>query len=62
MKSYEMVKYLVEKTVTKAGLKVKAFIDEIIYETGRKVEKGFSGKNDITHDDFLQNLNYIARP
>lgn len=62
MRSYEMVKYLVEKTVTETGLKVKAFIDDLIYETGRKIEKGFSGKNDVVHDDFLPTLNYIARP
>ena len=62
MRSYEMVKYLVEKTVTKTGLKVKAFIDDIIYKTGRKIEKGFSGKNDVSHDDFLPNLNYTAKP
>jgi len=62
MRSYEMVKYLVEKTVTKTGLKVKAFIDDIIYKTGRKVEKNFSGKNDVAHDDFLPNLNYVAKP
>ena len=40
MRSYEMVKYLVEKTVTEAGLKVRAFIDDVVYETGRKIEKG----------------------
>jgi len=34
IRSYEMVKYLVEKATTKSGLKVKAFIDDIIYETG----------------------------
>lgn len=62
IRSYEMVKYLVEKTTTKTGLKVKAFIDDIVYETGRKVEKGFSGKNDVAHDDFLPNLNYVAKP
>ena len=62
MRSYEMVKYLVEKTTTRTGLKVKAFIDDIIYETGRKIEKGFSGKNDVLHDELLPDLNYVATP
>lgn len=61
MRSYEMVKYLVEKTVTETGLKVKAFIDDIIYETGRKVEEGFCGKSDVAHDDFLPDWNYVTR-
>ena len=62
MRSYEMVKYLVEKTFTETGLRVKAFIDDVIYKTGRKIEKGFSGKKDVVHDDFLPDWNYVARP
>jgi hypothetical protein len=62
MRSYEMVKYLVEKTITKTGLKVKALIDDVVYETGRKVEIGFSGKTDVDHDIFLPNMNYVAHP
>ena len=61
MRSYEMVKYLIEKTVTEAGLKVKAFIDDQIYDTGRKIEQGFSGEIDVVHDDFLPNLNYVVK-
>ncbi len=60
LRSYEMVKYLVEKATTKTGLKVKAFIDDIIYETGRKVSKDFNKEDAIKFDDFLPNLNYVA--
>ncbi len=61
LRSYEMVKYLVEKATTKTGLKVKAFIDDIIYETGRKVSEDFNKEDAILFDDFLPNLNYVAK-
>ncbi len=57
-----MVKYLVEKTVTQTGLRVEAFIDDIIYETGRKISKDFNLDEAITFDDFLPRLNYTAIP
>jgi hypothetical protein len=62
IRSYEMVKYLIEKTVTKTGLKVKAFIDDIVYETGRKVSEDFNLNEFITFDEFLPRLNYVAMP
>lgn len=62
IRSYEMVKYLVEKTVTQTGLRVEAFIDDIIYETGRKISKDFNLDEAITFDDFLPRLNYTAIP
>ena len=61
LRSYEMVKYLVEKTTTQVGLKVKAFIDDTIYETGRKISKDFKKEDSIIFDDFLPNLNYATR-
>ena len=36
------MKELIEKTTTKAGLKVFACIFNKVYETGRKVAKGFN--------------------
>ena len=57
-----MVKYLVEKTKTSTGLTVKAFIDDIVYETGRKVSKDFIKEKEIKFDEFLPMLNYIATP
>jgi len=62
MRSYEMVKFLVEKRVTKTGLKVKTYIDDLFYQTGRKIEKGFSKKTDLAHNDFIPDLNYVATP
>jgi hypothetical protein len=61
LKSYEMVKYLVEKTTTQMGLKVNAFIDDIIYEKGRKVSMEFDKENLIEFDNFLPKLNYVAK-
>lgn len=37
-------------------------IDDVVYETGRKVEVGLSGKNDVIHDKFLPSMNYVAKP
>lgn len=62
IRSYDMVKHLVEKTFTEAGLKVKAFIDNTIYETGRKIDQDFDRKLDISYDEFLPRLNYVAAP
>lgn len=62
IRSYDMVKYLVEKTTTKTGLKVKSIIDSIEYKTGRKVDSDFSRDYKISYDDFLPKLNYIVNP
>jgi hypothetical protein len=62
LRSYEMVKYLVDKTTTQNGLKVKSFIDDMIYKTGRKVDEDFNRDLDITYDQFLPRLNYVATP
>lgn len=62
IRSYDMVQYLIEKTTTKTGLTVKSIIDDMIYETGRKVDKDFNRDLDITYDDFLPQLNYVANP
>ena len=62
IKSYEMVKHLVEKTTTKAGLKVKSIIDTTEYKTGRKVDKDFNRNFNISYDSFLPKLNYVINP
>jgi len=62
LKSYELVKELIEKTTTKKGLKVKAHIMRKIYQTKRKVADNFKETMRIIFDDYLGKLNYRAVP
>ena len=56
------MKELIEKTTTKAGLKVVAWILNQVYETGRKVADGFKDSMRIVFDDVLGQWNYVAVP
>ena len=60
--SHLFMKELIEKTTTKAGLKVFACIFNKVYETGRKVEKGFKESMRIVFDKCLGRWNYVAVP
>lgn len=61
-KSVQLVKQLIEKTRTKTGLTVTVNVIEKIYETGRKVAKGFKESMQILFDEFLPQWNYTAIP
>ena len=61
-KSVEMVKQLMEKTKTKAGLRVQVRILDKLYETGRKVASDFKETMRIVFDDYLPAWNYVVMP
>ena len=60
--SHQLTKELIEKTTTKSGLKVFSSVLNRVYETGRKVTKGFKESMRIIFDDNLGQWNYIAVP
>ena len=60
--SIELVKELMEKTRTSAGLRVTVQIIDKVYETGRKVVDDFKQTMSIVFDDFLPQWNYTAVP
>jgi hypothetical protein len=60
--SHVFMKELIEKTTTKAGLKVFACIFNKVYETGRKVVEGFKESMRIVFDQHLRQWNYVAMP
>lgn len=60
--SHELAKELIEKTTTRSGLKVFSSIFNRVYETGRKVAKGFKESMRIVFDDVLAQWNYVAVP
>jgi hypothetical protein len=53
---------MIENTKTKTGLVVEAYISDKIYQTGKKVAKGFKESMQILFDDFLGQWNYKAIP
>jgi len=56
------VKKLRAKTHTKTGLSVVVNVSDQIYETGRKVAKGFKETMKIIFDEYLPKWNYRAVP
>ncbi len=60
--SHLFMKELIEKTTTKAGLKVFACIFNKVYKTGRKVVEGFKESMRIVFDEHLKQWNYTAIP
>jgi hypothetical protein len=60
--SIELVKELMEKTHTKTGLKTFVHIIDKVYQTGRKITKGFKKTMRIVFDEFLPQWNYSAIP
>lgn len=62
MKSYEIVKELVDRTTTKTGLTVQSNIVDKIYETGRKCAADFKKNMPIIFDEYLSQWNYCAIP
>jgi hypothetical protein len=62
LKSYDLVKKLIESTTTKKGLTVKANIINKAYKTGRKYATNFKETIRIIFDKKLGNLNYRVIP
>ncbi|MDZ7900423.1 MAG: ISAzo13 family transposase [Arcicella sp.] len=61
-KNYQIVKELIEKTTTKTGLKVVAWINEKVYKTGRKYAENFKENMTITFDEIIPKWNYVIKP
>ena len=61
-KDYQIVKELIEKTTTKKGLKVIAWINEKIYKTGRKYAENFKENMTIIFNEAIPKWNYIIKP
>jgi len=60
--SHQLTKELIETATTKTGLKVVACIFNKVYETGRKVVKGFKETMRIVLDKYLGQWNNVAVP
>ena len=61
-KSVALVKQLMEKTKTKAGLSATVDIIDKVYQTGRKATADFKQNMKIVFDDYLPKWNYTAVP
>ena len=61
-KSLELVKQLMAKTNTKAGLSVSVDIIHKVYHTGRKVADEFKHNMTVVFDDYLPKWNYTVVP
>jgi len=62
LKSYDLVKELIETTTTKTGLTVTANIIKKVYQTGRKYADDFKETMRIIFDEKLGKWNYRAVP
>jgi Rhodopirellula transposase DDE domain len=60
--NYQVVKELIEKTTTEKGLKVTAWINEKIYETGRTYAQNFKETMTIIFDEVMPKWNYQIIP
>ena len=59
---YEIVKERAEQTTTQAGLKVVAWINEKLYQSGRKYSADFKETMTIAFDEMLPKWNYQIHP
>ena len=62
LKSYDIVKELIESTTTKMGLKVKANLIKKVYKTGKKYAENYKEEMKIKFDEKLGKWNYRAVP
>ena len=60
--NYQIVKEQVEKTVTQTGLQVVAWINEKLYQSGRKYSENFKETMTIVFDEVLPKWNYQIQP
>lgn len=60
--NYEVVKERVEKTTTATGLQVVAWLNEKVYESGRKASENFKETMTIVFDALLPKWNYQIHP
>jgi hypothetical protein len=59
---YEIIKRRAEQTRTEKGLQVVAWINEKVYESGRKYRENFKETMTIVFDEVLPKWNYFIQP
>ena len=59
---YEIIKARAEQTTTQTGLKVVAWINEKLYQSGRKYSADFKETMTIAFDELLPKWNYQIHP
>ena len=60
--NYEIIKARAEQTTTQTGLKVVAWINEKVYQTGRNYSETFRASMTILFDEILPKWNYQIQP
>ena len=60
--NYEIIKEYAEKTTTQTGLQVVVWINEKVYQTGRKYSDNFKEMMTIKFDEILPKWNYQIQP
>ena len=60
--NYQVVKERVEQTTTATGLRVVAWLNEKVYQTGRKYSANFKATMQIVFDQALPKWNYHLHP
>ena len=60
--NYDIVKARAEQTTTETGLKVVAWINEKVYQTGRKYSDNFKETRPLKFDEILPQWNYQILP
>ncbi len=60
--NHEIVKEQAAKTKTQTGLEVVAWINEKVYQTGRKYSENFKETMTIIFDEILPKWNYQIEP
>ena len=61
-RSIDMVRWFMEKTTTRTGLRVHVNISDTVYKTGKKVADTYKEAMRIVFDDYLPQWNYTALP
>jgi hypothetical protein len=57
-RNHKIIKNLAEETTTKTGFSVKAYINEKIYQTGKKASEEFMNKMPVSFNNMLPKWNY----
>jgi len=60
--NYEIVKEQAENTTTKTGLKIVAWLNEKVYQSGRQYSENFKETMTIVFDQMLPKWNYQIHP
>jgi hypothetical protein len=60
--NYEIIKEYAEQTTTRTGLKVVVWINEKVYQTGRKYSDNFKATMTIKFGEILPKWNYQIQP